>query len=87
MNWRHYLGGGGGGMLFFFCIFFASVLPSVSFYCGNPWTSLCHMHHFDRGGGWQMHLFVFFCMTFFFAVSTCTPPPPALTGGAEGSGQ
>ena len=40
----------------FFWHFFASVLPSVSFYCGNPWTSLCHMHHFDGGGGgMQMH--------------------------------
>ena len=31
--------------------FFPSVLPSVSFYCCNPWTSLCHVHHFDWGGG------------------------------------
>ena len=62
----------------FFCIFFASVLPSVSFYCGNPWTNLCHMPHFDKGGGMQKRLFAFFFCIPFFAVSICilTPPPP-----------
>ena len=48
-------------MHFFFCIFllffrnffafFGSVLPSVSFCCGNPWANLCHMYHFDKGVG------------------------------------
>ena len=34
----------------FFAFFFASVLPSVSFYSGNPWTNLCHTHHFGCPG-------------------------------------
>ena len=59
--------------------FFASVLLSVSFYCGNPWTSLCHMHHFDigAGGGGQgkciyLH---FFCIAFFLPSQFASPPP------------
>ena len=72
--------------VFFLCIFcifwhfFASVSPSVSFYCGNPETSLCHMHHFDMGGGGGkcVHLH-FFCIAC-FAVSTYVPPSPPATG-------
>ena len=60
-------------MLFFVhCV--ASRLPSVSFCCGHPCTSLCHMHHFD-GGGWQMLFFAFLCIAFFFAVPIRIPPP------------
>ena len=72
----------GGGFFFIFCIFFCIffgiyLMPSISFYRGNPWTNLRHMHHFD--GGVCANAFI--CKAV-FAVSTCIPPPlPELRNG------
>ena len=46
----------------FVCI--CASVSAVSFYCGNPWIDLCHMHPFERGVGVQMHLFAFFASHF-----------------------
>ena len=59
----------------FFLHFFASVLPSVSFCCGTPWATLCHMHHFDRGAG-DANAFICLFPIAFCAFSTHPPPPP-----------
>ena len=62
---------------FFLHFFFASVLPSVCFYDGNPWTSLCHMHRRGGGGANAFICFFFFCIAIFLQINLHPPPPPA----------
>ena len=57
---------------------FASVLPSVSFYCGNPWTNLCHMHHFYKGGAKWKCIYLHFFASNFLQPHLAFPPTPLL---------
>ena len=81
----HFFASQGGGFVFrsfafFLHVFFASVLPSDSCYCGNPWTNLCHMHHFDRGGGCKSFHVHFFLHRIFCSLNLQSPPPPCVGG-------
>ena len=65
----------GGLRMPFFCTFFASVLPSVSFYCGNPWTILCHMQNIDEVGNANAFICTFL-HRIFRSLNLHPPPPP-----------
>ena len=44
--------------------------------CGNPWTNLCHVHLFDRGGGDANAFSCIFLHRIFCCLSLHPPPPP-----------